>query len=406
MQTMKLAGALLAATMLAGCGTMRGAMEAIDHKPREPYITSTLAIANEASSRVRNLGLALTFADLPNCTPDTSAGTVTCGNVRLTDTHYDLYLDRTILLIDTNCSAYLDSLATLGASNRWTRSQFNTVSNYIGVLMALAGQSAEAMGYLDAGSAFFNSSADNLEALVLISPTPHKLTPLVDSAQLVKRGDLARIRQSDNRLRWSETSRWIESYAALCTPRGMRILLDEAIDNSATAASPAGLSVAASDMAPEVRTVLMALTAFRSPSPVVLNTVEGPAELGALAWRIRSDDLAASQQQYVRTVLGAEIDDALSRALADTAQKAQLLALVSGPRRSAFSEFQRVEEARWAAQSAEEATRVARAEATAAKREAEADRRARTQAEARADALNNRVVELERQLAGQQPPTP
>ncbi len=357
--------ALLASTALAGCGTIRGASDALNQRPREAYRSPNLEAAESLMPVVSNMGYALAIMDLPDCSvsqPEPpvpgrrrSAPAVTCKpppQTGVASSDLDDFLNASIFVIDANCTAYLDSLSNLGDSNRWTRSQFNTVSNYIGVLMALAGQPTEDLGYLNAATGFFNASADNLESFVLVSPTPGKLTPLVKTAQNELRQDLDEIRLGDTRLRWSNTARWIEEYAAQCTPRGIRSLLDAAIDSTATGGTDAELINFADRVAPGVVETLQGLTAFRNLLPEVRG-LRSSAQLGALTWRIQDDgQLTDEKKSRITSSLGSSMSAALDTALQDPAQPRVLRQMIGGANSGLFTELRDSQEAEWATASA------------------------------------------------------
>lgn len=382
---------LAACLLLAGCNTFNGAKDAFTRGPREPYTTPSYATAQALRGEIEALGVATALDGVPDCAVP-SAGTPTCQvrTIANSTSQIDTYLDRSIFIIDANCSAYLDSLATLGDVSRWTRSQFNTIANYIGVLMALAGQSGESVGYLNAGTGFFNASADNLESLVLVSPTPGKLTPLVRAAQMEKLEGLSSVRQDDSRLQWSSYSRWIEEYATLCTPRGIRGLLDIAIENTADGDTAAELTQASSRVGPQVVAVLSGLPSFRQPAIVDLGPIQSRAALGAFAWRAQpGQTLTKEQTEYIQTRLPPEVYQALQTALADPAQAPYITNLMRGPYSGLLAELRRSEEARYAADSATNDAARAREEARIATERADDLSRRLTQAQRSIETLEN-----------------
>lgn len=406
--------ALLLTVAVSGCGTLRGASDALNEQPRQPYRSPNLVAAEQLMPEVRDFTYALAIMQVPDCTvtpagpapagSSNSGPTVRCNartNVGVSTADIDEFLNSSIFIIDANCSAYLDSLSNLGDSSRWTRSQVNTIANYVGVLMALAGQPSEDLGYLNAATGFFNASAENLDSFVLISPTPGKLTPLVRTAQTDLRLELDAVRLTDDRLRWSSAARWVEQYASLCTPRGIRSLLDDAIENITVGDSAAELVDAADRVAPTVVETLQGLTAFASFRNRITE-VRSSNRLGAIAWRIQDDgDLTDEQKTFITLALGAELSKALEAAMADPAQKRVLQQMIAGPQSGAFTELRRSAEAGWAAESAQ--TRLARAQSDAAAA-AQAAENARQETER----LTGLVTQLENRLraAGLDPAAP
>lgn len=383
-RTTKVFVALLASTALAGCGTLRGAADALNEDPRQAYRTPFFSIARATADDTLALGFALALDGTPDCTVTLADGVIIkgpqCNGVRdlqLPDEAMEVYLDRSIALVDAHCDAYLDSLATLGDSNRWTRTQFNTVTNSLGVLMALAGEPAQNLGYLNAASGFFNSSADNLESFVLVSPTPGKLTPLVRTARDLKLTTLPAVRQGDSRLRWSSHSRWLQEYASLCTPRGIRGLLDIAIENTAPGDSPMELADAARRLGPGLRDVLSSMAgqpALRLGWPAMTSA----SEVGALAWLIRSGtELSDSEKKFVKERISENLFTVTTDAMAVPETRDRLRALLGGSNTSAYDELIRGAQVDEAAQNATERADQAERDAAAAK-----DRAARSEQDA------------------------
>lgn len=362
---------LTTAILLSGCTTIQGAFDALDQESVEVQEPVAIGLANANRQNLVGLGNALASRGVPNCSAFvTSEGvpierrntTARCSigsdNGLVGNEPMDAYIDRSIFVIDAYCDSYLTALAGMGESSRWTRSQFNTVANYVGVLMALAGEPTENIGYLNAATGFFNASADNLETFVLISPSPGKLGPLVTRAQIDKRSGLAVIRQGDPTLMWSATSRWLQEYAGLCTPRGIRLLVDDAVDYASPGERPLQLSDAARRLGPVLGVVL-------SSQGIAIDTatLNDPAKLGALAWWISDPNITDSQRNHVVGVLGAGTTNSLATALADTAKRQALTQVVNGPGSAAFEQLIRTAKAVEAAESGQEQARQAQADA-------------------------------------------
>ena len=406
----RLLGALLAATTLSGCGTLQGAADALDERPRPPYQSPTLAAAEDLMPAMRDFTYAMASLGVPDCAmsprPDrqqgrdgkpggpTTSPTVQCRDRAangVSTANIDAFLNSSIFVIDANSASYMDSLSSLSDTSRWTRSQFNTVANYVGVLMALAGQPSVDLGYLNAATGFFNASADNLETFVLISPTPGKLTPLVRTAQTQHREELDAVRVDDEHLRWSNTARWIEEYAELCTPRGIRGLLDVAIDSVAVGGSVEALRSAADRVAPDLNRTLNSLPAFAGLAPDVRH-VRGSDRLGAISWLVREGTgLSFEQRAFIEAKLGADFLSALDDALKAPSQRQALEQVISEQHASVFTELQNAVQADWA--SGTLAKELADAQA-AARNAAEATNNANAEAAARQE----RITRLEDQL--------
>lgn len=380
--SVRILAALLASTTLAGCATLQRAASALNQDPVDPPPSPSLRLAEASRANLNGLGNALAHRDMPNCdafvdvggNPRTVGQTASCSRSSdrgLAATDIDIYLDRSIFVIDAYCDAYLSSLADLGDTSRWTRSQFNTVANYVGVLMALAGEPTESLGYLNAATGFFNASADSLETFVLISPTPGKIGPLVANAQARELDDVASLSQGAVSLEWSRTSRWIQEYAAHCTPRGIRLLIDDAIDSSA----PSGTPIQQADAARQYGAVLgAALSGIPGVSPAALDRsiLDNPAVLGALAWRISDQaNMTPAQLLYVAGLVGNDFTQTIDSVMADPTKRQTLINIVSGPGRPAFDQLIRNAKAAEAAQSSAVEARQALARAEDAQKRAD-----------------------------------
>lgn len=398
--------ALLASTALAGCGTLQRAASALNEKPVDPPPSPALQLAAASRANLNGLGNALAHRDVPNCdgfvdhngNPRTVAQTETCSRSsdrNLNERDIDIYLDRSIFVIDAYCDAYLASLAQLGDTNRWTRSQFNTVADYVGVLMALAGEPTESLGYLNAAAGFFNASADSLETFVTISPTPGKIGPLVANAKAQKLTAVSGLAQGDPTLRWSRTSRWIQDYAAQCTPRGIRLLIDDAIDSSAPSGTPAQQADAARQYGAVLGSALSGIPGV-NVATLDRSALDNPAVLGALAWRISdSENMTQAQQDHVAGLLGSNLDQTIDAVMADPAKRQVLTNVVAGPGRPAFDQLIRNAKAAEAAQSSAALARAAEIRVEIEKKRAD-------EAEALAAERQERIDEL-RALVPPQP---
>lgn len=386
---------LLASTTLAGCGTLRGARDALNEEATRPLPSPNLALASATRDDLVGLGYALSLSGMANCSEfvdsnqpkrevrnDTRCGGPNSRGVSTTD--MAVYLDRSIFVIDAYCDAYLSSLAAMGNSSRWTRSQFNTLANYIGVLMALAGEPTENLGYLNAATGFFNASADNLETFVLISPTPGKIGPLVAEAQAEKLATVAALSQGDATFQWSRTSRWIQDYAAQCTPRGIRLLIDDAIDSSAPSGSPVQQADAARQYGAVLGSALSGIPGV-NVATLDLSILDSPAALGALAWRISDQaNMTVEQRGHVAGLLGNNLNQTIDLVMADPGKRQVLLGVISGPGQPAFNQLIRNARAAEAAQSSSARALQAQAAADAEKK--------------RADEAVIRAAELEREV--------
>lgn len=400
--------ALLASTALVGCGTLQRATSALNEKPVAPPPSPALRLAEASRANLNGLGNALAHRDVPNCAgfvdddgnPRIVAQSETCSRSsdrNLNERDIDIYLDRSIFVIDAYCDAYLASLAQLGDTNRWTRSQFNTVADYVGVLMALAGEPTESLGYLNAAAGFFNASADSLETFVTISPTPGKIGPLVANAKAQTLTAVTGLAQGDPTLRWSRTSRWIQDYAAQCTPRGIRLLIDDAIDSSAPSGTPAQQADAARQYGAVLGSALSGIAGV-NVAALDRSALDNPAVLGALAWRISDpENMTQEQLDHVAGLLGSNLDQTIDAVMADPAKRQVLVNVIGGPGRPAFDQLIRNAKA---AESAQSSAALARAAGT----RAELEKKRADEAEALA-AERQREIERLLRLVPSEPAT-
>ena len=236
----------------------------------------------------------------------------------------DEYVEGRNEQVDKLCDAYIHSLASMGDTSRWSRTQINAIADVGSMVLGLAKTPAEQLAYLAAGKSLYNQSADNLENYLLLSPSADKVAQLVSSAQTKKRSDKARLRQVDERERWTESSLWVQEYAALCTPRGIRSLLDEAIDlRSGQSAGPA--TNAAVILGPGMEVSLRLLAKDRNVDPEKWSSLNDPLTLGALAWYLReSSTMTDEQKTFVNEKVGADLAAFLKILVSDNAAMALL----------------------------------------------------------------------------------
>lgn len=416
----------IACALLGGCGILAGAKEALEDKDRTtPYPGLTSEAAATVEPRVKGLLQEMALAGMPVCSevdapkgspqyacppPGTEkapgAPTEAGAPSRPTGADYNsapntaLFLDRSMIVIDSNCAGYLSSLDRMGATSRFSRSQVNAVFNYLAVLMAMAGDDPEQLGYLNAAAGLFNTSADNLETLVLISPTPSKLTPLVEKAQAAARQQLNGIRQAADEERLSSAVRWVQQYAAMCTPRGIRQLLDEAIDTEAdTGTSPPQVVDAAKRLGPNIAIVLAQMAPQDTDTSTWAKALQDQRVLGGVIWLIRdpaqvvgTDAKAQARQAYLEGLLDKPLYETLVAALADPKRGPILLAMVSGVNAPAYDEMVKVTQASEQQALGDTIVALAKTKQEAATKDAEEARR--------------RIVELEAEIALLKPKPP
>lgn len=378
--------------LLSGCAVLAGAKEALEDKDRTlPYPGLTREAAAAVEPSVKGLLQEMALAGMPVCArspdpkatrqydcppkeaskkPDASEELPATSAVDYTKTDYTAkFLDRSMIVIDSNCAGYLSSLDRMGATSRFSRSQVNAVFNYLAVLMAMAGDDPEQLGYLNAAAGLFNTSADNLETLVLISPTPSRLTPLVEQAQAAARQQLPGIREANDNERLSSAVRWVQQYAAMCTPRGIRQLLDNAIDTETEdGTTPPQVIDAARRLGPGIAIVLAKMAPQATDTDMWKKLLQDQRVLGAVVWLIRDpkqvvgdDPKAQARQAYLEGLLGKPLYDTLMAALADTKQGPILAAMISGANEPVYDEMVKTTQA--AEQQAGASTAVAIAEA-------------------------------------------
>ncbi|WP_156400418.1 hypothetical protein [Caulobacter sp. Root655] len=197
------------------------------------------------------------------------------------------YLEGRTQQVDKLCDAYLNTLAQMGDTSRWSRSQFNAIADVGSMVLGLAETPAQQLAYLSAGKSLYNQSTDNLENYLLLAPSADKIQRLVYTAQSTMRERKPVLRQTEDSEYWGATSRWVQEYAALCTPRGIRGLLNDAIDSQTAPISPSSVSDAASSLGQGMTTTLKIFATELKVDTSEWPVLSDPVTLGALAWRVR-----------------------------------------------------------------------------------------------------------------------
>lgn len=276
----------------------------------------------------------------------------------------DAYLEGRIQQIDKLCDAYLHTLAEMGDTSRWTRTQFNAVADVGSMILGLAETPAQQLAYLAAGKSLYNQSADNLESYLLLTPSADKIERLVYSAQSDHRGLLAVVRQSDDRAFWATTSRWIQDYAAFCTPRGIRGLLNVAIEKQTPAPASFGAGEAAAALGFGMEASLRAFASEMSEKTDSWPSLSDPTVLGSLAWKLDAQtSLTNVQKEFVNYQLGSTLSGFTDTLLTkDHEKKVNELRSKIASQRGRYGELIRLAQAAQASQSADNRAEAAEAE--------------------------------------------
>lgn len=267
-----------------------------------------------------------------NKDPGKKLDTITCTNKTIFTEGVDRptaivnYVERRNAQIDGLCDAYLGSLSSIGDTSRWSRTQINALADISSVVMGLAEAPASQLAYLAAGKSLINQSVDNLESYLLLSPSAEKLTQLVRTAQAKKREDKAILRQiADDGEQWTESSLWVQNYAMLCTPRGIRGLLNEAIDLRAPI-SEAGARQVAVSLGERMEKVLRGYAKNDASDPQKWTSLKDPIVLGALAWYVREHGKLNDEE---RSFFAAKVGDELAVFLPTLVQDSTTLAVIN-----------------------------------------------------------------------------
>lgn len=303
----------------------------------------------------------------------------------------DAYVEGRNEQIDKLCDVYIHSLASMGDTSRWSRTQINAIADVGSMILGLAETPAQQLAYLSAGKSLYNQTADNLENYLLLSPSADKVAQLVGSAQTKKRADKTRLRQVDERERWTESSLWVQEYAALCTPRGIRGLLDEAIDLRSGQTSEGASKDAAAILGPGMEVSLRLLAKEKSVDPEKWPALNDPLTLGALAWYLReSSAMTEAQKTFVAEKVGPELATFLQEVVKDSGSMAALKTKIdTAPGR--YDELIRLAKANELSDSAVKRAEVAQSQAKTAVEEAA---KSKAQADTAQGALNDVRREL------------
>jgi hypothetical protein len=304
----------------------------------------------------------------------------------------DAYVEGRNEQIDKLCDVYIHSLASMGDTSRWSRTQINAIADVGSMILGLAETPAQQLAYLAAGKSLYNQTADNLENYLLLSPSADKVAQLVGSAQSKKRADKSRLRQIDERERWTESSLWVQEYAALCTPRGIRGLLDEAIDLRSGQTSDVASKDAATLLGPGMEVSLRLLAKDKGVDPEKWPALTDPLTLGALTWYLReSSSMTDAQKTFVAEKVGPELSTFLKTIVKDSGAMAALKTKIdTAPGR--YDELVRLVKASELSHSAVERAEAAQSQAKIAVEEA-------VQAKAKADTAQVTINDVRRELS-------
>lgn len=318
----------------------------------------------------------------------------------------DAYLEGRIQQIDKLCDAYLHTLAEMGDTSRWSRTQFNAVADVGSMILGLAETPAQQLAYLAAGKSLYNQSADNLESYLLLTPSADKIERLVYSAQSDHRGLLAVVRQSDDRAFWATTSRWVQDYAAFCTPRGIRGLLNVAIEKQTPAPASFGAGEAAAALGFGMEASLRAFASEMGAKTDSWPSLSDPTVLGSLAWKLDAQtSLTEVQKKFVTDRLGSTLSGFTDTLLAKASELSQLRSKIDS-QRGRYGELIRLAQAAQASQSADNRAETAEAEVESLKKtlkELQADLSG-TRDNLKAVTDENARLKQKRPEAGQPPP--
>jgi hypothetical protein len=366
----------MTAVTLGGCITQQDASSILSHDARyAPQIWND-AYYVELGKQLDQQEYVLASNNLLDCSslfpdpkkpPGRSGG---CTVIKhLTDTNLtdrqatNYYLEGRTQQIDKLCDAYLNTLAQMGDTSRWSRSQFNAIADVGSMVLGLAETPARQLAYLSAGKSLYNQSTDNLENYLLLAPSADKIQRLVYTAQSTMRERKPVLRQTEEPEYWGATSRWVQEYAAFCTPRGIRGLLNDAIDSQTAPISPSSVSDAASSLGQGMTTTLKIFATELKVDTSEWPVLSDPVTLGALAWRVRE-----TPSDSERTFIDKRLDVNLTILLDTLENDASRFAKIRGnidDSKGRYDELTRAAKATFMAGSA--ADRATRAEARIAK---------------------------------------
>lgn len=401
---------------LPGCITQSGAAKFLIPDARSPphiWSNESYTALAERLNKQEYVLAANGLLDCSDALQDGRPSNLPCKPVQqLKDTGFthrqavDAYLEGRIQQIDKLCDAYLHTLAEMGDTSRWTRTQFNAVADVGSMILGLAETPAQQLAYLAAGKSLYNQSADNLESYLLLTPSADKIERLVYSAQSDHRGRLAVVRQSDDRAFWATTSRWVQEYAAFCTPRGIRGLLNVAIEKQTPAPASFGAGEAAAALGFGMEASLRAFASEMGAKTDSWPSLSDPTVLGSLAWKLDAQtSLTEVQKKFVTERLGSTLSGFTDTLLAKAPELSQLRSKIDS-QRGRYSELIRLAQAAQASQSADNRAEAAEAEAESLKKtlkELQADL-SETQDNLKAVADENARLKLKLPEAGQPPP--
>lgn len=355
---------VLSSVMVAGCITQRGASRILSRDAHyAPQMWNDRAYAIVAT-RLDNQELALSSTGILDCSGvlgadpgkvDTKAKCTTVDHLsgQTFRNAVDGYLEGRTQQIDKLCDAYMHTLAEMGDTSRWSRSQVNALADVGTMILGLAETPALQLAYLSAGKSIYNQSVDNLENYLLLAPSADKVQRLVDTAQASMRQQKASLRQTDDREFWGATSRWVQQYAALCTPRGIRGLLNDAIEDQTAPITARAMQEAANTLGVGMDTTLKIYAAEATVDTKNWPDLSNPIVLGSLAWRLRENPKADTPaRNFINQQLGVELSTFLTTTIDTNPQKLQQVKAKLDSQRGRYDELIRTAQATEAAASA------------------------------------------------------
>ncbi|QBE65914.1 hypothetical protein [Pseudoduganella lutea] len=203
--------AALQSTLFTGCAT-RGVA------PGTPLADMSLVATTEASATPRQQAIQIFQSDLLTSIQDT------------TDNGKALAAYQSgIIMLDLECSRYLDAIGSANQSASNERRQLSLVGGFASAIMGLTGSSAKEISGVATTFSFAGSSMESFTNAFLFSDAASSITKIVKESRSAWLSDINSQDRFD-KLQSLDVIHLLGDYEQICRPAQIRSLIDQSID--------------------------------------------------------------------------------------------------------------------------------------------------------------------------------
>lgn len=142
------------------------------------------------------------------------------------------YVNARLDQVDGLCTVFFQGMERLSTNARWTRDQFNALTDFAAIMMGLTGSAADELTMLAGVRGLANDSFEAASTAMLITPDPYRVQSLVTLEQ-DSRAAAFGARPLDS---YREAQRRVREYAHPCTLTGIRELIAESLEQGINSA--------------------------------------------------------------------------------------------------------------------------------------------------------------------------